>query len=236
MTLTQKTEYQSEETSYKTAVINIKDQIAKMGQDLFSIREKIVGADSTAKKVETAKENAAAYAPSVPAFDLTFTETGSYKNYNPVNEKWEQLKKAGLVFEAREVKDMSSPMSIIEWANSDGWGGERTLANYKEALESGEAYHSKLVTGEEAKGFFFDADYMEAVRKKEAQFRMPESDGGIDLSPKEKEILNTMFEEMYKKYNPSADKNTIERFLQIIAENTSAQNDQPLVINLTVPN
>jgi hypothetical protein len=234
--ITQKTEYQSEETSYKTAVINIKDQIAKMGQDLFSIREKIVGVDSTTKKVEEAKENAAAYAPSVPAFDRTFTETGSYKNYNPVNDKWEQLKKAGLVFEAVEVKDMSSPMSKTEWASSDGWGGERTLANYKEALESGEAYHSKLVTGDEAKGFFFNSDDMEQVRQKEAEFRLPNSEGGIDLSEREKSILNSMFEEMYKKYNPSADKKTIERFLQIISENTSAQNDQPLVINLTIPN
>lgn len=236
--ITQKTEYQSEETSYKTAVINIKDQIAKMGQDLFSIREKIVGVDSTTKKVETAKENAAAYAPSVPAFDRTFTETGSYKNYNPVNEKWEQLKKAGLVFEAVEVKDMSSPMSKWEWQNSDGKaiGGTRTRDNYEEALESGEAYHSKLITGDEAKGFFFNSDDMEQVRQKEAEFRLPNSEGGIDLSEREKSILNSMFEAMYMKYNPKADDAQIKRFLQIIAENTSAQKDQPLVINLTAPN
>lgn len=236
--ITQKTEYQSEETSYKTAVINIKDQIAKMGQDLFSIREKIVGVDSTAKKVETAKENAAAYAPSVPAFDRTFTETGSYKNYNPVNEKWEQLKKAGLVFEAVEVKDMSSPMSKWEWQNSDGKlvGGSRTRDNYDKALESGEAYHSKLVTGDEAKGFFFNTDDMEKARQKEAEFRLPSSEGGIDLSEKEKSILNSMFEAMYKKYNPLADGKQIERFLQIIADNTGAQNEQPFVINVTVPN
>ena len=236
--ITQKTEYQSEETSYKTAVINIKDQIAKMGQDLFSIREKIVGVDSTAKKVETAKENAAAYAPSVPAFDRTFTETGSYKNYNPVNEKWEQLKKAGLVFEAVEVKDMSSPMSKWEWQNSDGKaiGGTRTRDNYEEGLKSGDAYHSKMITGEEAKGFFFNADSMEAIREQEAKFRLPESEGGMDLSEKEKSILNSMFEAMYKKYNPSADDAMIKKFLQIIAENTSAQKDQPIVINLTAPN
>ena len=236
--ITQKTEYQSEETSYKTAVINIKDQIAKMGQDLFSIREKIVGVDSTTKKVETAKENAAAYAPSVPAFDRTFTETGSYKNYNPVNEKWEQLKKAGLVFEAVEVKDMSSPMSKWEWQNSDGKaiGGTRTRDNYEEALESGEAYHSKLITGDEAKGFFFNSDDMEQVRQKEAEFRLPNSEGGIDLSEREKSVLNSMFEAMYMKYNPKADDAQIKRFLQIIAENTSAQKDQPIVINLTAPN
>ena len=240
--ITQKTEYQSEETSYKTAVINIKDQIAKMGQDLFSIREKIVGVDSTAKMVETAKENAAAYAPSVPAFDRTFTETGSYKNYNPVNEKWEQLKKAGLVFEAFEVKDMSHPMSKWEWQNSDGKaiGGTRTRDNYEEGLKSGDAYYSKMITGEEAKGFFFNAESMEAIREQEAKFRLPESEGGMDLSEKEKAILNSMFEEMYKeynkKYNPSADDAMIKKFLQIIAENTSAQKDQPIVINLTAPN
>lgn len=237
--ITQKTEYQSEETSYKTAVINIKDQIAKMGQDLFSIREKIVGVDSTAKKVETAKENAANYAPSLPVFDRTFTDGGaSYQNYNPVNANWEKLKKAGLVFEAVEVKDMSRPMSKWEWQNSDGKaiGGTRTRDNYEEGLKSGDAYHSKMITGEEAKGFFFNADSMEAIREQEAKFRLPESEGGMDLSEKEKAILNSMFEEMYKKYNPSADDAMIKKFLQIIAENTSAQKDQPIVINLTAPN
>ena len=124
-------------------------------------------------------------------------------------------------------------MSITEWAKSDGLFGERTLANYKKALESGEAYHSKLVTGEEAKGFFFNSDDMEQVRQKEAEFRLPNSEGGIDLSEREKSILNSMFEAMYMKYNPKADDAQIKRFLQIIAENTGAQNEQPLVINLT---
>ena len=93
-----------------------------------------------------------------------------------------------------------------------------------------------MITGEEAKGFFFNADSMEAIREQEAKFRLPESEGGMDLSEKEKSILNSMFEAMYKKYNPSADDAMIKKFLQIIAENTSAQKDQPIVINLTAPN
>ena len=45
-----------------------------------------------------------------------------------------------------------------------------------------------------------------------------------------------MYKEYNKKYNPSADDAMIKKFLQIIAENTSAQKDQPIVINLTAPN
>ena len=129
-------------------------------------------------------------------------------------------------------------MSKWEWQNSDGKaiGGTRTRDNYEEALESGEAYHSKLITGDEAKGFFFNSDDMEQVRQKEAEFRLPNSEGGIDLSEREKSVLNSMFEAMYMKYNPKADDAQIKRFLQIIAENTSAQKDQPIVINLTAPN
>lgn len=240
--LTKETKVQQTIEDIRKNVELIAQRSLLSGQDLLDKIKKETGAresnDAFAKKagitVAEAQENSSVYAPSI--LDITYLEDGnSYQNYNPANEKWNELVKAGLVWDMVEVKDMSRPMSKFEWANSDGWGGSRTLGNYEEGLKSGEAYHSKMVSGQEAKGFFFNDEDMNAIREKEREFRLPESDGGRDLTEKEKRTLDVMFADMYKHYNPSANDAQIAKFLQIIADNTAAQNE-PITIQLTMPN
>lgn len=242
--LTRETKAQKAIEDIRVNVQKIAERSLNDGQSLLDKIKEETGAreanDAFSRKAQEtvmeAQKNSSAYAPAIPAFDRTYLEDGhSYQNYNPANEKWNELVKAGLVWDMVEVKDMSSPMSKFEWANSDGWGGSRTLGNYEEGLKSGEAYHSKMLTGQEAKGFFFNADDMEAIKEKEAEFRLPDSDGGRDLTEREKRTLDVMFADMYKHYNPNANDAQIARFLQIIADNTQAQNE-PITIQLTMPN
>ena len=243
----------TKETNAQKAIEDIRVNVQKIaerslndGQSLLDKIKEETGAreanDSFSRKAQEtvmeAQKNSSAYAPAIPAFDRTYLEDGSsYQNYNPANEKWNELVKAGLVWDMVEVKDMSRPMSKWEWQNSDGKVifGSRTRDNYEEGLKSGEAYHSKMLTGQEAKGFFFNADDMEAIKEKEAEFRLPDSDGGRDLTEREKRTLDVMFADMYKHYNPNANDAQIARFLQIIADNTKAQNE-PITIQLTMPN